>query len=247
MNGKSAYGLSRVNSTVYWSTALVPPGERTPLNCERRARAVVRVEDALDARDHVFGLEGAAVVERDALAQVERPHVARLAGRPALGELGLERVVVVEVDQVLEELVDEDDAALVVDGERVGVGDRRRADELDGAAHDRARAGRSLRRSAPLRSRRRPPASVRRRWRRGRTRRRAPAAGGASCAPSCTARRGARRTPCGTDRWSCVLSLGARVSGGAGGRGAPRRLPPLTTHLGHHTTFNAAGQERLTG
>ena len=111
------------------------------------ARAAVGIEKALDGRDHVLGLEGAAVVEGDALAQLEGPHVERIVRRPALGELRLERVVVVQVDEELEELGDEHDAALVVDGDRVGIGDRRRADDAEDAAHDRSRhAGRARRR-----------------------------------------------------------------------------------------------------
>ena len=146
MYGKSANGLSRLNSTVRSSTALVPPGDSTPPSCERapeplsgsRTRSMLVTTSSAPK-----GLPSLNVTPERSLKVQTSTAVVR---RPALGELGPQRVVVVEVDEVLEELVHEDDAALVVDGDRVGIGDRRGADPLEVAADDGlGRAGRARR------------------------------------------------------------------------------------------------------
>ena len=72
------------------------------------ARARGRIEDALHGGDHVVGIENAAVVELDALAQLEGPGLQVVRRGPALGEVGLHRHVRVDARQAVEDEMDVD-------------------------------------------------------------------------------------------------------------------------------------------
>jgi hypothetical protein len=64
-------------------------------------RGGLGVADALEAVDHVVGIDLAAVMEFCALAQEERPHPAVGRGLPALGQLRLGGQGVIGVDQIV--------------------------------------------------------------------------------------------------------------------------------------------------
>ncbi len=109
-----------------------------------RPRASGRIEDALHGGHHVVGVERPPVVELDALAQLEGPHLEVVGGGPADGEVGLGREVAIDAGEAVEDEVHED--VLVADGGLGGI-------EVVERASDR-HAQRPLRQRRPRETRR---------------------------------------------------------------------------------------------
>ena len=104
-----------------------------------RPRTRRRVEDAVHGGEHVLGVEGLAVVEFDALAQLEGPGLEVLGGRPAHREVGLDGEVAVDASEAVEDEMDVD--VLVADGRLRGVElvERGADRDADGALRERGR------------------------------------------------------------------------------------------------------------
>ena len=132
--GKSANGLSRLNVTVCVSVALVPPGERMPASAARAPEPLLGLSTRSMLATTSAASKGVPSLNVTPWRSVKVQTSPFWLGVQDSGELRLEGVGVAEVDQVLGDLVDEDDAALVVDRDRVEGLERRRDDCLHGAA-----------------------------------------------------------------------------------------------------------------
>ena len=107
------------------------------LEIDARHRADRRIENALDRREHVLGVEFAAVMPLHALAQLEGPGLEVVAAGPALGQIGLQLAVPGDLGQAAEhQEVDEIFLADLGLGriERVDVGADRDAQRTGGGA-----------------------------------------------------------------------------------------------------------------
>ena len=108
------------------------------LEVRERSRIPLGVQEGLERGDDVVGPERLAVLERDALAQLERPHLGRGVGSPAFGEDRAQGQIGVDVGKVLRDHLNDGDRSAVVHGGRFEGGSRRddadaqRASQLGG-------------------------------------------------------------------------------------------------------------------
>ena len=84
-----------------------------------RPRAGRRIEDALHGGHDILGRQHLAVVELDALAQLEGPHLEVVGGGPAHGQIRLGGEVAVDAGEPVEDQMDED--VFVADGGLGGI------------------------------------------------------------------------------------------------------------------------------
>ena len=135
--GNAPVGASSSKRTVLSSTAVTAPVDSTPWNTSSAFVPFLGSASRLKVAATSFAVMATAVVELHALAELEGPHRRRRVRLPALREHGRELGLAVVERQVLADLPDQADGAVVAQGERVELARRR-----DGADPDRA-AGRA--------------------------------------------------------------------------------------------------------
>ena len=101
MYGKLPFGASSWNSTVLASVAFAESFESTPANVDSAFEPFFGSDSALIEDATSSAVMGRAVVELDALADLERPHAAVGVRLPALGEARLELQLAVRPRQEL--------------------------------------------------------------------------------------------------------------------------------------------------